>query len=437
MSSIKPKREKQKQRLKIEAIKNMFTSMVITISAVVVMTIAIPKSMQATIEKIETYEHEIIYHVSFLGDEDETVSYSNYIVLENQFEYYEREISGIEEMGIFEGLVSDTVYTMKVVSDKGFGKEVLAKEVVRTKPRVGGDILGIIASSDAYYQVNYTGTVFLQNEPETYTNVSLQVQILPYGESEPYLLEAIPITLRLQTFDFMLPVQYATITITLTGLNPQMEEVVLDQEIVTTDIMFQAYLYLEQVTLHEISLGVFPEYSPFEDVSYSLSIYEDEHLIESKEVLFDEEMMHHEMNLTKFANLRSNTLYKVTLLATYQNPHTLKMETKMITEIEVMTVSSLVSEVTLSENGDMIDVFIRVQDVNHFYQKGFYQVYEIYADMSYVMETVYFDFTREGLQKWTEFSVSKPLSNQYILIGIQNQDLSYYYLILEQINWME
>src|SRR3989339_1920876 len=95
---VKTVRNNQKIKLnenkksRIQMLRSWMTSFAVTVTAAVVVIIAIPASPKAVFEQVQAFENVITYQVNVTDEEQALYPESLKVVLENQFEYYERQL---------------------------------------------------------------------------------------------------------------------------------------------------------------------------------------------------------------------------------------------------------------------------------------------------------------------------------------------------------
>lgn len=138
------------KKSRYEILKTWFSSLIMTVVAVVTVTVLIPKSPTATILKYTALLNEISFQVQVTDEEHALDEGSLKVILTSQLENYELPIGLGESSGVFDTLKPNTTYILKVIGSKGFGDEVLDQVVVQTKEVSGGFIMGYKKSNDTF-----------------------------------------------------------------------------------------------------------------------------------------------------------------------------------------------------------------------------------------------------------------------------------------------
>ncbi len=435
-------REQMKKKSRLEIVKSWMTSFVVAASAIVVAVTVIPTSPKAEINRLQTFENQVVYQVE-ITDEDNAILLDTLEVrLDNQFENYTQDLSLGVNVGIFENLSPDTSYQMSILGDKGFGKEVLAHQVVQTEPKSGGAILSyqLMDSVDPYQPV-YDMSILLSDPLSEYTSVTLYYGVIYFQETEPYSYTAMPISNGLSTVTldqiYQLNVQvYCYLEATLSNN----DTIILDELTFSTPVDFEIYYYLEQVSDTQITLSLYPEFYMFSHVTYEFKLYKDGLVAATKSFSSDDlsdPYMQQDVRII-FDHLRKDTLYELEVSAFYQNPYTLQMETKTAELMEIRTLPAFSYSFQITTYDLYYEVTVLLTDPNHNYQNVYYELYETGGEFDNYITGENFGFTPIGESKTTTFTIDKNSNLPYrIDIGVMNETNTIYHQIIDQIDVKE
>jgi tRNA/tmRNA/rRNA uracil-C5-methylase (TrmA/RlmC/RlmD family) len=118
VSRLKKFEEKKKQLSRFQALKSIFSSLLITVTAVVMIVVVTPKSPEADIQSLEAFNNAIIYTINVTDMDNAIIEDTLIVTLENQFEEYETRLEVGNNNGRFLDLEDDTEYKLKVLADK-------------------------------------------------------------------------------------------------------------------------------------------------------------------------------------------------------------------------------------------------------------------------------------------------------------------------------
>ena len=410
MSRLKIFQKKLKDRTKLEVIKGLIQAFSVTVVAVIAVTVFIPKSPKASFDEVKVFSSEIIYQVS-VTDEDNIVEDDQVkLILENQMENLEEVIVVGKNIGSFSGLKPNTKYNLKVVYDKGFGEEVLAKKEIFTKNNLVAAFGGfeLLTQLDEY-TFNYLINV-LWGDVANYTNWQIRyASIYPGSTQEPWYE-----TIYLSPLETNIPLRIYGISgggsyhVILEAMF-EGEMQVIDEVYLKPPFKLYASLYLEYYNDEEIGLNIYTELDESIDVSYIIELYKNGLLVRKIDYIPESGEMVHEGSVYVLEDLISNTDYSIKLIASYINPDTLREEEKVLGEESVHTLSNFYSEMSYQEFDNYYEVTIKTDSVH--YDVAFYEIliYDEEYDYWYYYFSDDFELLKQGDYFIANFRVDKPV----------------------------
>ncbi|MBU1020349.1 MAG: hypothetical protein KJ847_03975 [Firmicutes bacterium] len=427
---------KFKNKTKANILKNWLSSLFMTVTAVVVIVLVIPKSAEAKINHVQAFEHEVVYSLDVEDQDSSIISGTLKVVLENQFEYYEYPLVIGSNSGVFTELKENTLYHFTIKADKGFGLETLAKEDIKTKEGLQGVIFDV-TSADVIndYELSYLVRTFYNDSQLELKEIYIKFGYVYPGESEVLQYQIIPIS-GFDQFTLIegIPNYNCNVYLTLEGINQSDEIIILDEYQFRTPVYINSSFYLKQVSDNLIGVDAYADFQVVEGIEYEVVLSKNNQILRRKELIPNLDMMHYEMSSIVFDNLKPNTVYNVDLYATYLDPESSKIITVSLGSIETTTLSDYQADVVVTEFPTYYEVTITVTDPDHNFQKGVYWLYEVTSDYEYLMQNIVYDFTRIGEDKTTSFMIYKQNYLQYrIEIGIQSETELIYYVVLKTI----
>jgi hypothetical protein len=421
---MNPKERKlklKKKRRTYDSLKSLFSSFAVTVCAVVIAVAVIPSSPKAEILGLSIFENQIVYQVE-ITDEDNALRLDTLkIVLENQMESYEYPLSLGINVGIFEDLSPGTPYKLSVVGSKGFGEERLTTKKVTTENNPGGAIVSYEIIDQSEFDFTYEARIVVNGLNEQFKEVNLYVgYAFPDEPIDQYKIISINGNDQLVTLD-QIPNYHTIVNLYLEAITQDDEIIILDELQFYTPFDILTSIYLESVTKSSMSFQIYPD-SYLNDVTYSCAIYLDDRLIQSKDIVLDENYMHYDGININFSNLRIDTSYQVKLTAQYHNPQTLRYEKKVLYDETISTLGTYTITYDIVETANTFEVTIDVSDPHHYFQVPYYTVYDVSGEFPIYIDGMNMGFTPLDTHKYVTFIISKPVLASYeLIIGIKSQ----------------
>ncbi|MDY0075049.1 MAG: hypothetical protein RBR75_04185, partial [Acholeplasmataceae bacterium] len=397
-----------------EIVKTWLSSFVITVVAVVAVTLFIPKSPEAQIIKYTTLLNEITYQVRITDEDHALMEDSLKVVLENQMEKYEISTSLGESSGMFKNLKENTEYRLSVYGNKGFGSERLDSVLLRTQSQVGGFILGYTKISDMM-EPSYDVDILIHDPEGIYSNL-----LLYYGytiDDQPFY-QSISIIDTRQTVQLM---HLFTQTHLYLEATTQDGVVILDEMWISPPFTLYSSIYVDYVDRFEIGYQLYLSSESDIDVTYTIELYQED--VKKKAItLYSKDLTEYE-HLIVFDQLEELTTYKMIAKASYINPDTLQQETVLMGEEEVTTIGFYEITYEINRFVDEIEVIITVIDPSHYFQVPYYTLYDTSGEYPMWLADETFDFIPDVDSKSVQFTIIIPdVSDYKLLIAVRNEN---------------
>jgi len=412
--SRRKKNEETKRRF--EAIKDLMSTFAMSTVAVVAAVTLIPASPKAEIIKAVSLSEEIVYQVNVTDEENALELSSLAVVLENQLEFYEQQLSLGEQSGHFDNLETDTQYRLSVYGNKGFGQERLDTLLITTRAKVGGTILSVNPIND-FHATSYLVDVSIYDPDMKYTSITLY-----YGyanEHEPEIIySSIDITETRQEVEIFDIFTSDAFHIYLEGTTSDGTET-LDEIWVTPPFNLNASIYMNFINNKEIGFFVYNDMK-LDSIKYQMNIYRNDFLLDTRyTTVSSSDFGHNEFIIDE---LLPNTTYLFECFAYYTNPQTLRDDKILIYENELTTLDDYTYTYTIDKLDEFYEVTITLIDPNHYFQQVFYETYDTSSDDSIFLTGDTYSFVNNGNDKSATFTIQVPTTSKYkIIIGIRNQ----------------
>lgn len=411
----------KKNKSRLEILKSWMSSFVVTVGVVVAVVVFVPRSPKAEIISAQAFEHEIIYQVQ-VTDADHALDLSTLkIVLTHQFGTYEVPLSLGMNVGLFENLSPDTDYVMKVYGSKGFGLENLDSLSIKTLGLPGGAIVGYEIIYETEYDYDYLIDVLVSDRESFYASIVLEYGYA-YEPDEEIIYQSIDVLeSRSSILIEGISAYNVRVHLVLKGLTQLGESVILDEVTYYVPFRLESSIYLDRVSMQEVVYMLYPDSYISFDVTYTFILYQGIQKIQTVDILPSNSLSHYGSQEVILSKLKSDTPYRIEVMATYINPYTLRSESAVIYESAVTTLPTFNAELTITEFDTYYEVEIFVIDPNHLFQIPYYVLYEATGDQPMYIFGEDLGFTPELIGKRAIFIIEKPTESPYqLIIGIRN-----------------
>ncbi len=425
MSRMKKLIEKQKKLTRFQALKSIFSSLIMTVTVVVVAVIVIPSSPAASIQDVNIFSDRVTYSVIVTDSDSAILDDTLTVTLENQFELYSSEVILGDNVGIFTDLNEDTEYTLKVLADKGFGLEVLDSETFKTYDKTGGAFTDLdLASEDGADELLYSIGYFVNDPFGEYQEIQIRYGFKYQYQEEIFDYQIVSVS-KLDT-EFLLGNIFDSnieIHMFLEAVDVNSEVIELDNIVFRTPYHLYGSIYFSQISYDKIVVSIWPESPEGLDIEYELILKRNYTEIDRQtiEMSLEETDPHHSAIEIIFEGLKQNVEYTVILLATYRNPYTeVIVEEELVSEIAT-TLPRPDYQIEVIEFDQGFEVTITVEDLLETYDKVYHKITEVTEWGDYQYE--YIEYNLEFIDDKYQYSwfIYKPSLAEYTIhIGINN-----------------
>jgi len=417
LSRLKVFKEKIKKKSKYELIKSLLQAVTVTVVSVVAVVVFMPKSPVASFDQVKAFSHEIIYQVE-ISDQDNVVENDTLkIILESQLYKHEQSITIGQNFGSFKNLEKNTQYQLKVVYDKGFGEEVLAKQTVQTSD----DLIAAIANANLIDSNDYSITYELEiiyGDLTGYQELQIRYAI-DYRDELPLFYS----TISLFNSPSTVPIEFyvygdAEFVILLEGTLDS-NQIVIDENRLKKPFVLSAYLDIAYYNDTEVAFLIFGDSSHLTEVSYFIDIYLNDNLVKTIEYDIEDDSYHSHDSYYIINKLKPETEYSFIFRAEYQNPHTLRYEEAFFEEVTIKTLNKLIYDIEVIETELNYQVTINLnQDIFDYAYYVFYYYYEGYY--TYFTGESFLIEVNQNLFNITFFIQKENFEDFYIEIGLES-----------------
>lgn len=330
MSRIKDFQKKLKQRTKFDLVRSIVQAFTLTVVAVVAVTVIIPKSPIASFDKIKAFSHEIIYQIN-VTDEDQVLENDQLIlVAESQYERIEQIIKVGQNYGSFKDLRQNTKYQIKAVYDKGFGEEVLVKEVVNTSSELVAAITNV-NEPDYLNQNNFYMFEITYGDTRNYSNFQIKYAIKYEDYSGEIYYNYLSLGNLENSFEINFYPEYKSSLIVILEATYENKTVELDSLEVKAPFTLYGSMYLMSLEENVAEVAVYKEGHFDFEIKYIVEVYKNDRLVNEFKLSSGLETEHDETLFIR--NLSYDTDYYLLFKAFYKNPDTLRDEHLLLDEL--------------------------------------------------------------------------------------------------------
>jgi hypothetical protein len=334
LSRIKDFQKKLKQRTKFDLVRSIVQAFTLTVVAVVAVTVFIPKSPIASFDKIKAFSHEIIYQIN-VTDEDQVLENDQLIlVAESQYERIEQIIKVGQNYGSFKNLRQNTEYQIKAVYDKGFGEEVLVKEVVNTSSELVAAITSV-NEPDYLNQNNFYMFEITYGDTRNYSNFQIKYAIKYEDYSGEIYYNYLSLGNLENSFEINFYPEYKSSLIVILEATYENKTVELDSLEVKAPFTLYGSMYLMSLEENVAEVAVYKEGHFDFEIKYIVEVYKYDRLVNEFKLSSGTQAEHDETLLIR--NLSYDTDYYLLFKAFYKNPDTLRDEHLLLDELFFQT----------------------------------------------------------------------------------------------------
>ena len=413
-------------------IKQMFTTTGATAAAVVVVFVLDPFSERARIEELKGFEDSIYYHVYV----NEAINFSEgtlALVFETEEEVFRIPLQKGVTYGVLEGVSPLTGYPARIEGSEGFGVATIVSSGVFTKNEPDFEMYDPILRNDpADELLIYDFKTKYQDLENVVNNLKLTYGYTPLltGIYQELSSQEITLDQAIQLVD--IPNQNvlvqskitADIPVTDAEGNVSIQNVTLDEDSFYTPLYHESDFEVIRIIDSVIDYEVIPDYRFLKEVSYRVSIYENDRILETKTVTEANTIEEH---LLRFRNLLPDTPYKLVHEMIFFDHRTNGYNTIVIAENELKTLERFDFISSIADQETRIVVTIVVKDINNLFGQGYY---EIRDGNNIVTAREAQLITADRDTKFVEFAINKTdLVNRTLAFGVIMTDTNTKYEI--------
>lgn len=265
--------EQKKIKSRLEILKTWMSSFVMGTAAIVMAIILIPSSPKASILNVTIFQTEVVYQVE-ITDQDESLDLDSLtIVLSNQFVEISKPLEFGMNVGMFDQLSPNTLYSLSVYGSKGFGNERLDVITIKTEDRSGGAIISQTLVETFEWNHHYSIEVLVKDQENLYGDIYLYYAYLYEEELDPVYVSTLILNEReiIELLD--VPIYNNIVHLYLEAELLSGGFVVLDELYFAVPFQLETSIYLEHIDQNIIEYSFYPDYSSEQIVNYTFDLY--------------------------------------------------------------------------------------------------------------------------------------------------------------------
>lgn len=375
MANIKKFRDNEKKRRLIE---KMLASFLVTATVVVTIAIANQKPVTADFLNVEALGNEIVYLVDVQDPDKRIAEKTLQLEIKGNTEKYYSSLSIGESQGSQFVFGNSTIYTLNIVADLGFGREILDTETIKITNSLAGAISNVRLDQETIpTEQPETLTYLIETryfDPEAKVESAFLEYAYVYEEEYPPMqqidtnnLEYNSIMIEGQTATTILEnISNYNVTIHLrlvVNLIGEENSTILDEREFSTPFRFFGSLYADDVGMDYAIFSVYSNYPQDVTVAMFVDVYFQSDLLTSLSVTFDGDSSQYEGTKIRVENLTPNTPYSAILRAIFVSPDTGQEEIVTQEPVTFTTSQMYQWEITsFVDNGSSYDIVVTTQD---------------------------------------------------------------------------
>ena len=417
---------------RVNRIKQMFTTTSATAAVVAVVFVLNPFSERARIEELKGFEDSIYYHVyvnEAINFQSETLA----LVFETEEEVFRIPLQKGITYGILEGVKPITGYPARIEGSEGFGVSTIVSSGIYTKNEPDFEMYDPLLRNDPKDPLLiYDFKSKYQDLTNDINNLRLTYGYTPLltGVYQELYNEAISLDQKIELVD--IPNENALIEskviadVTKKDAEGKtyVETVVLDEDKFYTPLYHESDFEIIRIIDSVIEYEVIPDYRFLKEVSYKVTIYENNRALESKTVTNTNSLEEH---LLKFTNLLPNTPYKLVHEMLFFDHRTNNYNSIIINESDVKTLEKFDFISSIADQETRLVVTVVVKDINGLFGKGYFEI----RNGNTVESAKEIDLiSADRDTKYVEFAINKSdLINRTLVFGVIMNDTNTKYEI--------
>jgi hypothetical protein len=403
----------------------MFTTTSIGVAAVAVVFILNPFSERARIIELKGFEDSLYYHV-WINESINFTEGSLALVFETEEEVFRIPLEKGETYGILEGVRPITGYPARIEGADLFGLSTIVSSGVFSKNEPDFEMYKpIIRNSIEDELLIYDFETYYQDLNQEINNLRLTYGYTPLLTGEYVELSSEDITLDQAIEILDIPNQNVLIKSTVTADvtkkdaegNVFVENVVIDDDEFYTPLYHESSFEIIRVIDSVIEYEVIPDYRFLREVTYKITIFENDRALESRTLT---ELNSIEEHLLRFERLFPETPYRILHEMLFLDHRTNEYNTLVVADNVITTLEKFDFITTIADQENRYLITIVVEDVNNLFAKAYYEI----RDGDRIVTSRELDLINADIDtKFAEFPISKSdLPNRTLIFGVIMND---------------
>ena len=410
---------------KVQRIQQMFTTTSIGVAAVAVVFILNPFSERARIIELKGFEDSLYYHV-YVNEAINFTEGSLALVFETEEEVFRIPLEKGETYGIVQGVRPITGYPARIEGSEGFGLSTIVSSGVFSKNEPDFEMYKPrIRNSIEDELLIYDFETYFQDLNQEINNLKLTYGYTPLLTGEYVELASEEITLDQAIEIKDIPNQNVLVKSTVTADvtkkdaegNIFVENVVIDEDEFYTPLYHESSFEIIRVIDSVIEYEVIPDYRFLREVSYRITIFENDRALETRTL---SELNPTAEHLLRFERLFPETPYRILHEMLFLDHRTNEYNTIVVADNVITTLEKFDFITTIADQENRYLITIVVEDVNNLFGKAYY---EIRDDNNIVTSREFNLINADADTKFAEFPINKSdLPNRTLIFGVIMND---------------
>ena len=413
------------QQEKVDRLRQMFTTTSIGVAAVAVVFILDPFSERARIEELKGFEDSIYYHV-YVNERINFITGSVALVFETEEEIFRIPLEAGVTYGILEGVRPITGYPARIEGSEGFGVSSIVSSGVFTKPEPDYEMYQPeLTSGENESNISFSFNTYYQDVNQEISNMVLTYGYTSLLSGEYTELPKIELSLEDAISISGIPNQNVLVSSTLTADvikrdsegNEFIENVILDEDEFYTPLFHESSYEIIRVIDSVIEYEVIYDYRYLRDVSYRVTIFENDRELENKVV---NSTNFREDHLLRFERLFPETTYRVLHEMIFLDHRTNLINTIEIADIEITTLEKFDFITSIADQENLYLITVVVEDINALFKGVYYEI----RDGNNLITSRELPLVNADIDtRFAEFSIKKTdLKDRTLVFGVIMDD---------------
>jgi hypothetical protein len=413
------------QQEKVNRIRQMFTTTTVGATAVAVVFVLNPFSERARIEELKGFEDSLYYHV-WVNESVNFTEGSLALVFETEEEVFRIPLQKGETYGILPGVKPITGYPARIEGSEGFGVNTIVSSGVFSKNEPDFEMYRpILVNSDKDELLVYNFETYYQDLKDEINNLKLVYGYTPLITGEYIELSDEEITLDqlIQIKD--IPNQNVLIKTKITADVPikdaegniSIQNVALDEDEFYTPLYHESSFEVIRVIDSVIEYEVIPDYRFLKEVSYRVTIFENDRELESRTL---NQLNSEAEHLLRFERLFPETPYRLLHEMLFLDHRTNQYNSIVVADNIITTLEKFDFITSIADQENRFLITVVVEDVNNLFAKAYYEI----RDGNNIITSREFDLRNADIDtKFAEFPILKSdLVNRTLVFGVIMND---------------